>query len=370
MSSGGTPSKSCMNCRRRKLVRSNAQKCDGKRPKCEKFTTLPRAFEPNSTEQLLSFLCGVSQAELEPLMRNFLKHGCQFGFLLNINRFQEAATGRSGPSSYSERDVLRSASSSLPPPRDAIEEAERINNCWTTADGSPSNISHTGPDLRIHTPWPLDVDAPISHNQTLPFSSIGTVANFLASRPDSAVSMAAMYAKAAILFEHAAHLASHYRPSADVNTEQLNQFFHSFNSIDTLIERFKTTLPAVHLHPTRQMLLIYTLVHVATIQLHNPFIVNIEPSLVRVLDSARVVVTALAQLPVNEFMFINPIRGTLLMATSRFKRHRARNGPVRPEKTVLTNAIDTVRPAMNIFAARCSLMGSQLRTMRLPHHGL
>ncbi|KAJ6528154.1 hypothetical protein B0H19DRAFT_896155, partial [Mycena capillaripes] len=53
---------------------------------------------------------------------------------------------RSGdPNSHSERDVLRSASSKLPLPRDASEEAEPVNafwavlaldNCWTTADGS------------------------------------------------------------------------------------------------------------------------------------------------------------------------------------------------------------------------------------------
>lgn len=57
----------------------------------------------------------------------------------------------------------------MSPPRDAVEEAERINafwavltlnNCLTTADGSPSNISYTEPDSRIDTPWPLDINAP------------------------------------------------------------------------------------------------------------------------------------------------------------------------------------------------------------------
>jgi hypothetical protein len=48
-----------------------------------------------------------------------------------------------------------------------MEEYERVNafwavltmkNCWTTADGSPSNISYTVPDARIDTPWPADIN--------------------------------------------------------------------------------------------------------------------------------------------------------------------------------------------------------------------
>ncbi|KAJ6585533.1 hypothetical protein B0H19DRAFT_925714, partial [Mycena capillaripes] len=54
----------------------------------------------------------------------------------------------------------------LAPPRDAIEECERIdafwtvlflNNCWTSVDGSPLNIWYTDPNTRINTPWPLDM---------------------------------------------------------------------------------------------------------------------------------------------------------------------------------------------------------------------
>ncbi|KAJ6566550.1 hypothetical protein B0H19DRAFT_1066840 [Mycena capillaripes] len=418
-----------------------------------------------------SVAMGIPEAELHPLIHNFLHHSSQFGFFLDVTRFQEATMGESGQrptvflldvvhlwaihlsgadrftvyepnylscalrtavdalsgthhhntslhtiqaevllshyflrnmrflegkyhitaavslaissrfhrirsgdsNSYAGQGPLGSVSRRLPSPRNATGEVERINafwtvltldNCWTTADGSPSNISYTAVDARIDTPWPLDINAP--GFQILPESSIGTVINFLANRPDSAVSVAALHAKAAILFEQAARLASRYRPN--MNNEELNQFYRSFNSIDTLIEGFKTALPAVHLHPTRQMLRIYSLVHVATIQLHNPFVVDVEPSRVRVLDSARAVVTALTQMPVNEFLLIDPIMGTLFMATcqafitelQRFRRHRPRpwNGRVPQEESALTNAIDTVLAAMNVFAARCPLMVS------------
>ncbi|KAJ6534356.1 hypothetical protein B0H19DRAFT_1272078 [Mycena capillaripes] len=293
---------------------------------------------------------------------------------------------RSGDSnSYAGGGGLGSASPRLPPPRDATEEAERVaafwavltlDNCWTAADGSPSNILYTGADTRIDTPWPLDINAPGLHAQMMPDSSLGTVTNFLANRFDSAVSVAALHAKAAILFTQAAQLASQYRPI--MSNEQSSQFYRSFNSIDTLIEGFKTTLPAIHSHPTRQMLIIHSLVHVATIQLHTPFVVNVEPSGLRVLDSARAVVTALAELPMNEFLFIDPIMGTLFMATSQafitelqhFRRHRPWNGRIPHEESALTSSIETVLAAMNIFAARCPLMESQLRTMRQLYHGL
>jgi hypothetical protein len=69
---------------------------------------------------------------------------------------------------YAIRGPLGPAFHSLTAPGNTVEECERINalwtvltlnNCWTTADGSPSNISYTVPDARIDTPWPLDMTA-------------------------------------------------------------------------------------------------------------------------------------------------------------------------------------------------------------------
>jgi hypothetical protein len=94
-----------------------------------------------------------------------------------------------------------------------------------------------------------------------------------------------------------------------MNTEVLNQFYHSFNSIDTLIEGFKLCIPMVQPHSTREMLVVHSLVHVATIQLHNPFVVEIDTSRLRVLGSARAIVANLVQAAVNEFVYIDPIMG-------------------------------------------------------------
>ncbi|KAF7354227.1 Fungal-trans domain-containing protein [Mycena venus] len=268
----------------------------------------------------------------------------------------------------------------LPPPRDAIEETERINalwtvlrldRCWTAADGSPSNIPS---DVRIDTPWPLDINSPDFPNQVLPNSSTGTVTAFLANLPDSGTSVTAFHVKAAILFEQASRLASTYRQ--DFNNSELHRFYVSFNSLDTLIEGFKQNVPPAQLHPTKEMLIIQSLVHVATIQLHNPFVADRDASRLRVLDAARAVVGCLEVMPLNEFLFVDPILGTLLMVTcqvfvaelARIKRHRTYHGhghsSVPQEERLLMDATDTVLAVMNVFAPRCRLMDSQLRAMQ------
>ncbi|KAJ6508400.1 hypothetical protein C8R45DRAFT_816545, partial [Mycena sanguinolenta] len=332
-------------------------------------------------------------------IRNFLQHSSQFGFFLNIHRFQEATKGRSGQrpapilldavnlwaihlsdsgdfSAYEAGYLSRalgsmvnamagthSSNTVLPviqaeillsyyflrntrfleakyhlsaavslvisselhrirstelkaatfrtstPPRDSMEEYERISgfwtvvildNCFTTADGSPSNISHTDPNTRIDSPWPLDINAPV-----LPNSSFGTISAFLGNQPDSGTSILALHAKASLLFKQASRLAAQYRP--DMNNKR--QFYASFKSADSLIERFKLDLPTVHSRSTREIIVIHSLAHVATIQLHNPFVVDTDASRSRVVASARTIVANLAQVPLDRFVHIDPILG-------------------------------------------------------------
>ncbi|KAJ6508403.1 hypothetical protein C8R45DRAFT_815075, partial [Mycena sanguinolenta] len=337
-------------------------------------------------------------------IRNFLQHSSQFGFFLNIHRFQEATMGRGGQrpapvlldavnlwaihlsdsgefSAYEAGYLSRalgsmvnamagthSSNTVLPiiqaevllsyyflrntrfleakyhlsaavslvisselhrirstelkaatfrtstPPRDSMEEYERISgfwtvvildNCFTTADGSPSNISHTDPNTRIDSPWPLDINAPGLNNQVLSNSSFGTISAFLGNQPDSGTSILALHAKASLLFKQASRLAAQYRP--DMNNKR--QFYASFKSADSLIERFKLDLPTVHSRSTREIIVIHSLAHVATIQLHNPFVVDTDASRSRVVASARTIVANLAQVPLDRFVHIDPILG-------------------------------------------------------------
>ena len=92
-------------------------------------------------------------------------------------------------------------------------------------------------------------------------------------------------------------------------TEELNQIYVSLRAIDNLIEGFKLILPTVQSHSKRQMLVIHSLVNVATIQLHNPFVADVEASRIRELAAAQAVVADLGQVPVNDFVYVDPIMG-------------------------------------------------------------
>ncbi|KAF7299707.1 Fungal-trans domain-containing protein [Mycena chlorophos] len=256
-----------------------------------------------------------------------------------------------------------------------------MNNCWTTADGSPSNIDYTSsaPDARIDSPWPIDVDH--GDESDLPEVSIGTVVSFLSSSPDSEASLSALHAKAAILFEQASRLADSYH--LNMNAAQLNAFNDSFRRMQALVEGFVQNLPSLDngaggVEYTREVFLIHALARVASIQLHNPF-VHLENCDCNArgyaLDAARAIVADLNAIPVSQFQFIDPIAGTIFMATAQVfiqELRRYRRVQETPNgfwdgdmsERELMDAVETVLATMNLFSPTCRLMESQLETMR------
>ncbi|KAJ7679483.1 hypothetical protein DFH06DRAFT_1121169 [Mycena polygramma] len=255
----------------------------------------------------------------------------------------------------------------LPPVRDAIEESERINafwtvltmnNCWTTADGSPSNISYTAPGARIDTPWPVDINATKLQNQVLPHSSTGTANTFLANLRDNGTSESAFHAKAAILFEQASRISSLFSPN--MTGDQRARCCASFTAMDTLIESLKPTLPVIHAQSSRQMLVAHSLTNAATIQMHNTFVGCADISRVRVSDAARAVVSDFAQVT------------TVLMAAcqvfiAELARARSRLPSNVQEEHALLNAIDTVSE-MAFFSGN-DMVISDVRTEYIPRCG-
>ncbi|KAJ7473914.1 hypothetical protein B0H11DRAFT_2429868, partial [Mycena galericulata] len=166
--------------------------------------------------------------------------------------------------------AIRGPGDGLRPPRDAGEEGERItafwnvltlNNCWAGMDGAPSNVSYGPSGLKIDTPWPLDRRDYRPH--LLPTQSSGTVAKFLTDVPDDVASDAALHAKAAILFEEATRLAARYRATG------ITPHDPEFSKLDRHIDAFRLGLPSIQ---SKEMLVIHTLGHGATIQLHNALV--------------------------------------------------------------------------------------------------
>lgn len=152
----------------------------------------------------------------------------------------------SGHPSVSPLQQISVAGPLLTPPIDQIEEGERINafwivytlsNCWGVAVGTLSSAVFESHGSTIDTPWPLDMTdyeqvmlnasraswtygadfgSLLTSQELLPAEhySVMTVQNFLRQVPSSSVkefSTMAMFAKASILLDKSANIASLYR---------------------------------------------------------------------------------------------------------------------------------------------------------------
>ncbi|KAJ7068727.1 hypothetical protein C8F01DRAFT_1119122 [Mycena amicta] len=232
--------------------------------------------------------------------------------------------------------------------------------CWTTADGSPSNFPQDIQAL-VDVPWPRD--------GTSSPRGWGTITAFLNSHSTAGTSPQALHAKAAILFERASQIAVAYRPH--MPPEELNRFFLEFTNVDTVIQQFRRTLPQQPRDHTQ--LLAHVLTCVAAIQLHNVFVGEADSSRQRVLEAARDVVAVIGAVRQLKLSDVDPILGTLLMATCHvflsaiaFSRNARRSNS--GEELALRAATEHVLDVMSFFAPRCKLMDSQLKTMRDSYH--
>ena len=98
------------------------------------------------------------------------------------------------------------------------------------------------------------------------------------------------------------------------------------NTLDASIERFKQGLPAIERSTqlssdsAHTLLLIHSLTHSATIQLHWPFTSRSTTSINRCLAAANTIVRVMQVLDVKRMEFINPILGVRVMCYCRNHR--------------------------------------------------
>ncbi|GBE86655.1 hypothetical protein SCP_0905350 [Sparassis crispa] len=207
----------------------------------------------------------------------------------------------------------------LLPPSDKVEEGERINafwavfvldKCWSVALGVPSGFADDGSTgTQIDTPWPMTNYAALPAN----FQSMRTVQTFMQNIParlGSEQSIHAAQAKASLLFERAARLASQW----ELNNTSIQA---SLLFLDNCIERFKATLPAMDgiysARPDiiRNLLMVHTLAHCATIQLHTPAAQASVASSDITLTAAEAAIRALQGVNTDAIEFITPIMPVL-----------------------------------------------------------
>lgn len=267
------------------------------------------------------------------------------------------------------RSVEGAGPSVLPLPTDFIEEAERIkafwtvfvlDNCWTTADGSPSNFLCTSPDSRIDLPWPLDAQIQFPRN----YRTSHTIQRFLANQnEDHGTSAFALYAKASILFEQASRVGPRFRPG--MSQQEASRFFASFTSMERIIQSFIDSLSSVQAtlasNAPSPSFMTHVLAHVSMIQLHAPFLSRNPASRGRILSHSRVAIQVLSYADVSSTPFLDSFIGVLwgIIAEILIKESRSSTSASEP-----TRLLGEVMTLMSTVAPHSPFINAQLDRIR------
>ncbi|KAJ6541657.1 hypothetical protein B0H19DRAFT_958613 [Mycena capillaripes] len=229
-------------------------------------------------------------------------------------RFLEGRYHAAAAASLAVSTVLNpSTAPALRPDAEAVEDAERVDACWTTIilDRSWAVALATYPNLQdsstmLDIPWPEDT----SESSNPHFRS--TVSEFLEGTEALPASMSpkTLLAKAVILWERANSLVVGWKP--DMGPRQSNEFWSSFNSLDTRISDFQdqagSAESAPHDPSTRRLLIVGRgIAHAATIQLHGTFAQTSRESKDKCLAAAKAILELTADADLLGSAFIHPI---------------------------------------------------------------
>ncbi|KAJ3907566.1 hypothetical protein F5879DRAFT_505716 [Lentinula edodes] len=275
----------------------------------------------------------------------------------------------------------RAGMHSVLPPRDPVEEGERINAlwqvvimnaCWTAADGSPSNIAYDVPESRIDAPWPLDSGSYSQASFPDSIRSSHTIQNFISNVPDNGRSLLAIHVKAAMLFERSSLLQRQYRPN--MSLADATRFQQTFNNLNSAINNMTAILPSLSDHnlsrsTIRRLLIAHTLCRVATIILHGIFEQRDPASQGQVLTAAESVVMLLKSINLTDFPFIDPIMGHLWMTTvnvfiKEIRLHVATGMTRRSSLQGMMDSAEFIIATMRMFSAKSSFIEAQLTHAR------
>ncbi|KAF8840868.1 hypothetical protein BDN67DRAFT_996514 [Paxillus ammoniavirescens] len=211
----------------------------------------------------------------------------------------------------------------LEPPKDAIEQGERIltfwqvfalDRCWSTVLQRPMTIPDSPEGyLSIVLPWPQDMEEYESGqiDDFHSFSSARSLFDGQMSTLGSGFSPLALRVKASALFQHAYHLALNWdRPLVLSST-----FTDDFQHVEHTITRFLSTLIPVHQleasmpDDKHAYITIHTLAHAATIHLYYLFGHEDPVAHEKCLRAARCCVAIVKHIADSEYEFLDPIIG-------------------------------------------------------------
>ncbi|KAJ6500757.1 hypothetical protein C8R45DRAFT_80213 [Mycena sanguinolenta] len=301
-------------------------------------------------------------------------------------RYHAAAVISLGLSSslHMIRSAQHSSSGALPPPRDAVEEGERIHACWTAvvldkiwavALSENPHIDHQHESCAVDTPWPLEMEDYQNGRLSPSARYSSTFHKFITSAPtsDAGMSTVAMLAKASILWQRADALSRQWKP--DMLRDQVFAFQSSFSALDSLIDTFRAALipPNQILQPTpgmvRTLVVGHSIAHAATMQLYNIAPMRMDKNARKKrLSAARAILVIIGAVPLQHFDFINPIMGTVWVAACqvlldeihKLKMQQDVSGWPSEEETSLTDLFRRTTGAISTFFGTCPLLNYQI----------
>ncbi|KAJ6582370.1 hypothetical protein B0H19DRAFT_527047 [Mycena capillaripes] len=288
---------------------------------------------------------------------------------------------------YMVRSVSPAPPGLLEPPRDSVEEGERIRGCWIliildnlwaivlSQEPNVNFFNGNNRDCVFEIPWPLEERDYEIENTDPSHRYDRSFHEFLIGSPipDSGVSTLAMLSKAAMLWQRADTLSRHWRP--DMLLAQVSVLRERFRTLDAQIDGLRAILESherladLTIPMVRTLVVAHSVAHAATIHLHSISAVHADvTSGLKRVTSACAVLAIMETAVQQQFTFINPTMGTVWIAACQVmleEIHALRtkrimiDGPGEEESRLVTSLTRAVG-AIGTFSEVCPLLKYQI----------
>ncbi|KAF8176138.1 hypothetical protein K438DRAFT_1770675 [Mycena galopus ATCC 62051] len=199
------------------------------------------------------------------------------------------------------------------PPRDDVEEGERIRGFWAVVCNQNNLITTLrtannlgildSPNLSIDTPFPLDIEEYELGMLPRDFRGSDTVRNFVAGGIAGPTSIFALKIQATVLLQQAAQLARKWSPV--MQPQAVAAYRNASAWLDARLQQF-----SVGTRPSTNITTVARRPHASPlIQLHK----NDADASTKCINAARAIVVALGDTNVPDFQCGGPAVGTLLL---------------------------------------------------------
>ncbi|KAJ7260985.1 hypothetical protein C8J57DRAFT_1719788 [Mycena rebaudengoi] len=251
------------------------------------------------------------------------------------------------------------------PPRDPVEEGERIRGFWVVAClqsnlniALHSTISTScilaSPGTDIDTPWPLEISDYEGGRLPRGYRGQETVKHFLTDDPPAQSPICTLHAQASVLLHRASRLASNSSPN--LPPQELASYTTSYTWLDRRITRFWETLPPLYTfyaYPAaaRTLVVAHALTAAAAISTPDREAPN------KCIFAARTILACLGDRQILDLVCAHPIVGALCMLACRVLIDEIRKAHSMRVAWAQTLAVPLAPPATEEVALTQDLRG-------------